>query len=159
MMPTVKELEHPHINTMFELEKEKDETFVSKGKLFSNFGLNEKSSELEVKARLYRVEEDLASVKDEGRGFRKDQKHMMAILKNCENILQKLNRRYDIKDRYDTGMGKNEKEIEKTIGEKKLKRSDVDDREQVTSLGGDNVDEKVRKVSEKDGNVNAFLKG
>ncbi|PON77911.1 hypothetical protein PanWU01x14_022650 [Parasponia andersonii] len=42
MTPMAEELEHPHINTIFELEKEKDETFVLKGKLFSNFCLNEK---------------------------------------------------------------------------------------------------------------------
>ncbi|PON43657.1 hypothetical protein TorRG33x02_333380, partial [Trema orientale] len=158
MMPTAEELEHQHINTMFELEKEKDETFVMKGKVFSNFGSNEKSSELEVKARLRRVEEDLASVKNEVRGCREDQKHIMAILKNCENILQNLNYGYNIKDRDDTGMGKREKETEKTIGEEKLERSDVDDREQLTSLGSDNVDKEIRKVSEKDGNVDEIKK-
>ncbi|PON61231.1 hypothetical protein TorRG33x02_282520 [Trema orientale] len=82
----------------------------------------------------------------------------MAILKNCENILQNLNCGCNIKDRDDTRMGKREKEMEKTIGEEKLERSDVDDREQLTSLGGDNVDKEIRKLSEKDGNMDEIKK-
>ncbi|PON56059.1 hypothetical protein PanWU01x14_184180 [Parasponia andersonii] len=140
MTPMVDELEHPQINIMFELEKEMDETFILEGKLFLNFGLNEnkaqgtsRSSELKVKARLRRVEKYLASVKDDVRAFQEDQKHMMANLKNYENILQKLNWGYDINDQDNTGMGKREKEVEKIIDEEKLERGDVDDREQFIS--------------------------
>ncbi|PON58121.1 hypothetical protein PanWU01x14_168910 [Parasponia andersonii] len=101
MMLIAEELENLHINTMFQLEKEKDKNFILNRKLL-NFGLNEKyepgdndkeqhidgnmmilsriskgqsfddkvqgtskSSELKVKARFCRVEEDITSVKDE----------------------------------------------------------------------------------------------
>ncbi|PON74685.1 hypothetical protein PanWU01x14_047440 [Parasponia andersonii] len=173
------ELQHPHIKAMFKMTKDKpfvlkgkstpvddlDEEphrdgnmllFLSVAKVLSFIGEDEgklTSSVSDLKSRISRVEEELWVVKDEVLGILREQKHMMAIMRNCENILQKIYGEsrdpvISLGDNdVDVGVGGKVENFMTSVDES-VKQVGNKEEKKVTGVNNEEIKEKTRKEEE-----------
>ncbi|PON60061.1 hypothetical protein PanWU01x14_155750, partial [Parasponia andersonii] len=142
------------------MENDKEDEFLLKGELFSKSGLKEKSV-LDNHDEEQPLDGNLLILSRIGKAQRFDGKDKKAstssdlnlesrLRKVEDGLIRKLVSVREVTTGDDTKIRQRKKEIDKKKGEGNFESTNFEYTEQVTSLGDDNVDEKIGKEVEND---------